>query len=354
LCAGAAIYYGLSAVLGLCGTRFHRGFWLWKVLFVCGVCVGFLFIPEESFNQNGFVWTARSFSVVFLFAQLVLLLSFSYDWNDKWVMNSEAEGNNERCWLGAILACAFLLYVGVIAGLVMLYKDYSSCTIGSTITTVTMLAVVGLTVLSLFRDRLGDDVEPGAILPAAVVSSYLVYQAWAALESNPDASCKPLAFGENDTNGAMGIGTVFTAISLMWLAHQTSRSAGAFWRGGKAGVLSDDAETKEGEGERETENKNRNLMVVAFHAVMVTSTLYISMVVTNWGAATSSTNDAEGQMWVRIASQWVTIALYLWTLVAPAVLPGREFGPERSQFSEADNSVVRQQERNPSTNVTYV
>ncbi len=353
MCAGLAIYYGISCVLSFCGTRIHRGFWLWKILAVIGLCVGFMFIPEEGFNQDGFVWTARLFSTVFLFAQLILLLSFSYDWNDKWVANSETEGYNEKCWLGAILVCAFCLYVGTIAGIVMLYKEYSSCTVGSSVTTITMIAVVGLTLLSLFRDRLGDDIEPGAVLPAAVVSSYLVYQAWAALESNPDASCKPF---DLDENGSISVGVIFTVLSLMWLAFQTSRSAGAFFRGGNAGVLGDDVEENDGE-KKEDDNKNdsegKNLLVAAFHAIMVCSTLYVSMVVTNWGAAQSSSQDAKGQMWVRIASQWVTMLLFLWTLVAPAVLPDRSFERTR-HYSSSTRDSATEESGGASTNVTYV
>ena len=30
-------------------------------------------------------------------------------------------------------------------------------------------------------------------------------------------------------------------------------------------------------------------------------------------------------MWVKVVTQWVTVALYVWTLVAPLVLPDREF-----------------------------
>ena len=30
-------------------------------------------------------------------------------------------------------------------------------------------------------------------------------------------------------------------------------------------------------------------------------------------------------MWVKIASSWVCIVIYFWTLIAPLVLSGREF-----------------------------
>jgi hypothetical protein len=43
--------------------------------------------------------------------------------------------------------------------------------------------------------------------------------------------------------------------------------------------------------------------------------------------------QGEGQVdvgwasvWVKIASQWATAGLYLWTMMAPVLLPDRDFG----------------------------
>jgi hypothetical protein len=34
----------------------------------------------------------------------------------------------------------------------------------------------------------------------------------------------------------------------------------------------------------------------------------------------------EAARWVKIGSSWVCIGLYIWTLIAPLVLPDRDFG----------------------------
>lgn len=39
-----------------------------------------------------------------------------------------------------------------------------------------------------------------------------------------------------------------------------------------------------------------------------------------------SEGDEVVTMWVKIASQWVAMALFLWTLIAPSVFPDRDFG----------------------------
>ncbi len=57
---------------------------------------------------------------------------------------------------------------------------------------------------------------------------------------------------------------------------------------------------------------------------------WYAMVLTSWGSVVASGNIANpsaGQtsMWMVIASQWLILALYLWTLVAPKLFPDRDF-----------------------------
>lgn len=39
-------------------------------------------------------------------------------------------------------------------------------------------------------------------------------------------------------------------------------------------------------------------------------------------------DDGAFSMWVKIASQWLTALLYIWTFVAPVLLPNRDFGQD--------------------------
>ena len=68
-----------------------------------------------------------------------------------------------------------------------------------------------------------------------------------------------------------------------------------------------------------------------FHLVMFLGSMYISMLLTDWGndpATSGSAHRPEGgrtAMWVKIVCEWLTIAIYTWTLVAPRCCPGRTF-----------------------------
>lgn len=55
---------------------------------------------------------------------------------------------------------------------------------------------------------------------------------------------------------------------------------------------------------------------------------YIAMLMTGWGVGAEEKDLLDVgwlSVWVKLVSQWLTAALYLWTLVAPAIFPDRVF-----------------------------
>ncbi|CAH2099815.1 unnamed protein product [Euphydryas editha] len=63
-----------------------------------------------------------------------------------------------------------------------------------------------------------------------------------------------------------------------------------------------------------------------FHIVFALATLYIMMTLTNWYNPSSQlSKENVASMWIKITSSWLCVGLYVWTLVAPAILPDRDF-----------------------------
>jgi hypothetical protein len=68
----------------------------------------------------------------------------------------------------------------------------------------------------------------------------------------------------------------------------------------------------------------------AFHSVFALASIYMLMMVTHWAqggdesVAWAMDRGRIGQ-WVNFAASWLTEILYLWTLIAPAVCPDRDF-----------------------------
>jgi len=74
-----------------------------------------------------------------------------------------------------------------------------------------------------------------------------------------------------------------------------------------------------------------------FHLVMACAAMYMAMLLTTWGSTQDVSAREQGShskvaydlnkasMWIKISTQWATILLYTWTLVAPLVLKNRDF-----------------------------
>ena len=66
-----------------------------------------------------------------------------------------------------------------------------------------------------------------------------------------------------------------------------------------------------------------------FHLIFALASLYVAMLMTGWGSAAGEPqyliNVGWTSVWVKVVCEWCTAALYAWTLVAPLVLPDREW-----------------------------
>ncbi len=326
----------------LLGYGFHRGWWGPKLILFFLALAACFFMPNNVFDNSGFAWVARLASMVFLLLQILVLIDFGYQWNEDWVdrayEGSGAYGDPEnKGWLVAVLVSAATLYILAITGLVVLFVDYSDCTLGHTFSWLTLIGVILMTIGSLFREKLVGEV--GAILPAAVVSFYATYLCWSALQSSPDATCRP----EHVKDGAgLTIGVVLAAVSLMWTSYSCSTSAQSLITGQDRDASSSPSAQPfyrlEADGERnavdtiegeddDTEPAESREKLWIFHLIMMTASMYMAMLLTNWGVqdSLSGSGNEDGKvgtasMWVKIVSQWLTIGLYVWTLVAPKVL----------------------------------
>ena len=66
------------------------------------------------------------------------------------------------------------------------------------------------------------------------------------------------------------------------------------------------------------------------NAVLALISCWFAMVVTSWGSIDTGGDRANPEvgkvsMWMMIASQWLFMLLYIWTLVAPRLFPDRDF-----------------------------
>lgn len=65
-----------------------------------------------------------------------------------------------------------------------------------------------------------------------------------------------------------------------------------------------------------------------FHLVFALASMYIGMLMTGWGTGAEEKDLMDvgwASVWVKVAAQWATAALYMWSMAAPMLFPDREF-----------------------------
>lgn len=73
-----------------------------------------------------------------------------------------------------------------------------------------------------------------------------------------------------------------------------------------------------------------NTLLVQVSIVFLLVSGYYAMVLTNWAtiqadAGIDNPRTGGAAMWIQAAGQWISILMYLWSLVAPKILTNRDF-----------------------------
>lgn len=192
---------------------------------------------------------------------------------------------------------------------------------------------------------------------------YLVLLCYQSVRSNPDGSCTAIDLTSvKEQQSSVIVNSLVAAITITWTGWQTSSTDTHIFSLEPTRRRSDsEDEEKDADLEsigitaarlrkhRKANNAedDKGVPDYQFHLLMVLASLYMAMVLTNWGStngyvatslkmnrsitelscfSSSSTTDAAISMWVKISSQWATIGLYIWTLAAPSLFPDRNFG----------------------------
>lgn len=318
---GAFVTFLLLAVLaapplsdgGAWRARAHRGCHHLKLALLAGAAAGFLFVPGGGVREV-YGWTARVCGGAFLLVQIVVLLHAVYRWNDAWV------GNFERYkWL-LLLTSIALFGCGIALSAVsyVYYVPNSGCGVNIAAVTVSLGLSLLWTALSL-SERNG-----GGLMTSAAFLAYTMFITWSALGSLPaDEPCNTLG-NEAGATWVQAISFALLFLSLIISAFNSQGASSAF-------VLSKaDAQGGSG-GDEVDEDESPGFRYSLSHVLLLLAVAYSAVTLTGWELRDS---DAEQQQlvdtgyapfWIKLASAWVGCALYGWTLLAPILMPGRDF-----------------------------
>ena len=290
--------------------EFQRRFFGWKTVLLSLITFVTFWIPNTFFSA--YAWLCMFASAVFLVMQIVIFIDFSYQWNEDWGQRSENNGK----WSVYLLIVSILCYVAALVVIVFAYiyfVPHEDCNTNATAVTLTLLAGLTYTCVAIW-------VPHGSILPSGIVFLYTSILCFSALRSSTNAYCNKLYEPEGKESILMII------VSAAFLASTLAYSAVA--TGGSGSSLSLQADADEADNPDESGHLSHYCY---FHFVMILASFYLSMIATNWQiSGTSSDGKPEGAevaMWVKVASECLTICLYFWSLLAPYYCcKDRDFG----------------------------
>ncbi|XP_039303658.1 probable serine incorporator isoform X2 [Solenopsis invicta] len=362
ICFILALYFFLMSVI-MIRVRSSRdprapiqnGFWAIKYLLIIGGIIGAFFIPENSF---GITWMYFGMLGGFLFIiiQLILIVDFAHTWADAWVGNYET--TESKGWYAALLGATFFNYAISITGAVLLYIYYthqSTCALNKFFISFNLILCVIIGIVSILPTVQEHQPRSG-LLQSSVVTLYVVYLTWSGISNGPDRACNPgLIPGLSSQNrvtfdkeSIIGLIIWFSCVlySSLRTASKSSKITmsenvlvqdnGAVRNAGEQSLIGNEVEGRNADAEGGNDAKvwdNEEEKVAYnwsfFHLMFALATLYVMMTLTNWYKPNVSNletlNANTASMWVKIISSWMCLGLYVWSLVAPAIFPNRDF-----------------------------
>jgi len=288
-------------------TQVQDGFWIVKIAALIAVLVISFFLPQPFLVAYGYV--AMGGSAIFILMQIVLLVEFAYSWNESWV---------EKEWYKQVVASAIVIYLASLVTIILMYVWFGStdCALNIFFITVTLLTSVVYTVLSLT-----DKVERGALLTSAVVTGVCTYYCLSAIMSGTTGECNKFSSGSSPRTWLLVIGVIIALLSVFRNTISAASYKGFFDLSAKPDqeeqyLLDDHAETC--------------YNFSYFHFVFACGSMYFAMLLVDWNLTAMEVVKMQldigvASMWIKIVSQWVTILLYVWSLIGPLLCPHRQW-----------------------------
>lgn len=336
-------------------AKIQNGLWAFKLIVLGGLVVAAFFIPNKGFTQ-AFMIIGLIGGFMFILVQLLLSIDFVHSWNESWIDKVES-GSKKHGY--ALLFFTLLFYGLSITGIVLFYiyyaPDRNTCALHTFFISFNLCLCFILSIISILPKVREYNTSCG-LLQSSFVTLYVIYYTWSAMSNNPNAACNPsirsIIHPTNTTTPSPSptrqqnlfdpitiIGLIMFGGALFFSVFNTSRNQRAnklFFSSSTdystmlddTSIPEDSAENKDHQQVYDDEQTAVTYNYSLFHFMFVLATLYAMMTLTNWYQPAkdfSTYNNNYASLWVKIVSSWMCIALYIWTCIAPALYPDRDF-----------------------------
>ncbi|KAK7690729.1 hypothetical protein QCA50_005828 [Cerrena zonata] len=361
----------------------QNGWWGPKVLLWIILVVISFFIPNGFFMFWG-NYIALIGATIFILLGLVLLVDFAHSWTETCLENWE--NSNSNLWQWILIGSTASMYATTIALTTVLgvFFTDSGCTLNKFFIYFNLALCLIITFVCIHPVVQERNPRSG-LAQSSMVAVYCTYLITSAVANHQHESCNPLRRNGSGTiigtrNTTVVLGAIFTFLAI---AYSTSRAAtqsralvGKGKRSGsiqlpeeehhaelgvvntqpsrtetpryqallaavEAGAIpasaldeEDDDDDDDNIGEtRDDERTGTRYNYSWFHVIFAIGAMYVAMLLTDWNvvkqSGPSNPDDdvyigrSEVAMWMRVVSSWLCMLLYLWSLLAPVLMPDR-------------------------------
>ncbi|KAH9944978.1 serine incorporator/TMS membrane protein [Epithele typhae] len=374
-----------SSLVGVRDTKDKRaaiqnGWWGPKALFWLVLLVVSFFIPNAFFMFWG-NYVALIGATIFILLGLVLLVDFAHTWSETCLENWE--NSNSNMWQWILIGSTAGMYIAAITITAVLFAFFAGpdCGLNRFFIGFNLALCVLITILCV-HPAVQEANPRSGLAQSGMVAAYCTYLVMSAVGNHAHASCNPLHGATGTKNTTIFLGAAFTFLAI---AYSTSRAAtqsralvGKDKRGAIAlpadgehhaelGVVNaqpgrtetpryqallaaveagaipasaleeelyGDEDDDEPTGEaHDDERTGTRYNYTWFHFIFAIGAMYVAMLLTDWNVVKPETSPdghsdvyigrSEVAMWMRIVSSWVCMVLYMWSLLAPVIMPDR-------------------------------
>ncbi|KAJ7931404.1 serine incorporator/TMS membrane protein [Mycena leptocephala] len=365
----------------------QNGWWGPKVLLWFILVIVSFFIPNPFFIFWGNYVSLIGATVFILLGLVLLVdfaHTWSETCIDNWE-NSDATSNLWQ-WILIGSTAAMYIFTITMTGLLFAYFAGSGCTLNRFFIAFNLTLSIIITIMCVHPTVQEYNPRSG-LAQSGMVAAYCTYLIISAVSNHTHESnqaCNPLRNSESTARRTAAVlGAIFTFLAIAYSTTRAATQSRALTRKGKrdgavqlsedgfdghaelgvvnkqpsktdspryqallaaveAGAIpasalqeeEDDEDDDEVDSEtRDDERTGTRYNYSWFHVIFAIASMYVAMLLNDWNVVSdiSNTSDpnniyigrSEVAMWMRVVSSWICMLLYIWSLLAPVLLPDR-------------------------------
>ncbi|KAF9523557.1 serine incorporator/TMS membrane protein [Crepidotus variabilis] len=364
-------------------SAIQNGWWGPKVL-IWFILVGLSFVIPNGFFMFWGNYVALIGATIFILLGLVLLVDFAHSWSETCLENWENSSSN--FWQWVLIGSTAIMYAFTITltGLLYAYFAGSGCTLNQFFISFNLALCIVITLLSV-HPTIQESNPRSGLAQSAMVAAYCTYLVVSALSNHVHETrqCNPLRDGKKTQKAVLILGGVFTFLAIAYSTTRAATQSRALVGKNKKGKIQldeddvghselgvvntqpsrtespryqailaaveagaipasalnevEDEDEEEVIGEmRDDERTGTRYNYSWFHLIFSIGAMYVAMLLTDWNIVSKRPisgpvdpdfdvyiGRSEVAMWMRVVSGWICMILYMWSLLAPVLLPDR-------------------------------